>query len=241
MLDTNAGLIAAGTGSRFRNAGISCPKPLIEISGMPLMGWTLSQFAQAGLEKLKVIFNTSNCKPCMDYIARHFSWFEVDAVCRDTASSFESFMDVLSRSRNRRILITTTDSIYPPGKLKALLEYADTLPQGVMVLGLTGFIDDEKPLYATADQSGRVTALGNEPAQLVTNGVYLMPAGACEAGKGKTFPALRKFLAFLVENGLECHGFDMGKSVDVDRPEDMVQAERFAGNFQKDQVSASMP
>ena len=231
MIDINAGLIAAGTGSRFRKSGFACPKPLIEISGIPLMGWTLNQFVDAGLEKLKVIFNTSNCKPCMEYISRNFTQLEVDAVCRDTASSFESFMDVLSRSRNRRILITTTDSIYPPGKLKALLEHAETLPEDAMLLGLTGFIDDEKPLYATVDQGGNISALGNDPAPLVTNGVYLMPAGAYEAGMGKTFPALRKFLAFLIEIGLKCHGFDMGKSVDVDRPEDIVQAEKFAVTF----------
>jgi len=129
------------------------------------------------------------------------------------------------------MLITTTDSIYIPGTLTDLLAYSANLSQGEMILGVTSFIDDEKPLYAALDQEGYITALGEKQTSYVTTGVYLMPPGAFSMGKGRTFPALRKFLGFLLENGVKCRGFNMGKSLDVDRPEDIIEAEKFITTF----------
>ncbi len=231
MNRVRAGLIAAGTGSRFRDAGFRQPKPMINVAGKPLMGWALSQFQAAGLNSLIAIFNTKNCEACSSYLSASFPQIEADIRCLDTASSFESFLNVLSRAEGARLLITTTDSIYAPGTLARLLKFADSLNEDEMILGVTDFIDDEKPLYAIMDDTGCITRVGEEPAHYVTSGVYLMPPAAYQAGKTENFPALRKFLAFLLENGVKCRGFDMGKSVDVDRPEDMGEAERFISTF----------
>lgn len=230
MEKTRAGLIAAGTGTRFRKAGFSTPKPMIKVAGIPLMGWVMRQFQAAGLCELTAIFNTDNCNACCGFLRTHFPGIVTDTVCLDTASSFESFYNVLSRSGGSRMLITTTDSIYAPGILSGLLEFANTMPTDHMVLGVTRFIDDEKPLYATMNGS-RITGLGETRTDIVTSGVYLMPQNICRHGDGRQFPALRKFLAFLIENGVVCHGFDMNKSLDVDRPEDIKEAEEFIAAF----------
>ncbi len=221
-----AGLIAAGTGSRFRKAGIDTPKPMVEVGGRPLLGWALSQFRQAGIDRLTIIFNTANCSQCSRYMAASFPDMQADIECMDTESSFASFLNVLHRGAGHHMLITTTDSIYRPGALSDLLSFASTLPEQTMILGISAFIDDEKPLYAAVDQAGRITALHDTPERFVTTGVYLIPPEAYELGRGRNFPALRKFLGFLIENGVECRGFDMGKSVDVDRPGDIAEAER---------------
>ncbi len=228
-----AGLIAAGTGSRFRKAGFSIPKPMIEVGGKPLMGWALSQFRQAGMDRLAAIFNSTNCLVCSDYIKEEFPEFEADIRCADTDSSAASFMDVLSRATSDYVLITTTDSIYAPGALLSLLEFADKIEENAIVLGVTEFVDDEKPLYANIGERHEITTLGEEPSRFVTNGVYLMPSDTYKMGKGLSFPALRKFLAYLIESGVSCYGFDMAKSVDVDRPEDIAVAEEFLNQCTK--------
>ncbi len=227
-----AGLIAAGTGSRFKKAGFSQPKPMIKVGGRPLIGWALSQFRLAGLSKLSVIFNSVNCTPCSSYLSSEFPDFETDIKCKDTRTSAESFMDVLSRAEGDPILITTTDSIFRPGALAGLIDFASNLQDECMVLGVTSFIDDEKPLYVSMDDNGKIISLGGSSGSLVTNGVYLMPANALKMGHGHSFPALRNFLAFLLENGLKCRGFNMGPSIDVDRPEDIKEAERFISKLQ---------
>ncbi len=231
MNSLRAGLIAAGTGSRFRAAGYREPKPMIRVAGKPLIGWAVSQFKAAGLNSLVSIFNTGNCAACSDYLSASFPDIEADIACLDTASSFESFLNVLSRADGDHLLITTTDSIYRPGTLARLLEFAETLQNDEMILGVTDFIDDEKPLYAAMDDAGRIYSVGEKPTPCVTSGVYLMPPAAYRMGRTEKFPALRKFLAFLLQNGVECRGFDMGKSVDVDRPEDIAEAERFISTF----------
>ena len=231
MKGIRAGLIAAGTGTRFREAGFGKPKPMIEVAGSPLIGWAMLQFQYAGLDSITAIFNTSNCRACSDFLDSTFPEIKADIQCLDTASSFESFLNVLSRAGGDHLLITTTDSIYRPGTLAGLLEFANTVPEDTMILGVTTFIDDEKPLYAAMDDTGRITDLGQNPAPHVTSGVYLMPPSTFRMGQGRKFPALRKFLAFLLRNGVECRGFDMGKSVDVDRPEDIKEAEKFISTF----------
>jgi choline kinase len=35
---------AAGAGNRFREVGVSTPKPLIELDGLPMLLWVLANF-----------------------------------------------------------------------------------------------------------------------------------------------------------------------------------------------------
>ncbi len=223
----SGGLIAAGTGSRFRQAGVDTVKPMIEVGGRPLLGWSLLQFAAAGIRDVSIIFNTTSGPPCRRYLARGFDRMRFAVTCRDTASSFESFLAVLSAGRRERMLITTVDAIYLPGKMADLLAFADELPDDAIVLGVTDYIDDEKPLYAALDPDGRITALGGPAGPRVTAGVYLLPCSAARLGRGRSFPALRAFLGFLIDRGRPAYGFDIGTSIDVDRPRDLASAEAF--------------
>jgi len=221
------GLIAAGTGSRFRQAGIDTVKPLIAVGGRPLLGWSMLQFQAAGIRDITAIFNTESGPPCRRYLARSFPQMNFSITCRDTASSFESFLAVLSSGRGGRMLITTVDAVYLPGKIAGLLEFAGGLADDAMVLGVTAYIDDEKPLYAALDRDRRITALGAPSCPLVTSGVYLLPCSVARLGQNRRFAALRAFLGFLIEQGLPAYGFDMGTSIDVDRPRDLASAEAF--------------
>ncbi len=235
----SGGLIAAGTGSRFQQAGIETVKPMIAVAGRPLLGWSLLQFQAAGIHDIRIIFNTTSGPPCRRYLAERFGRMRFSVTCRDTASSFESFLAVLSSGRRQRMLITTVDAIYLPGKIADLLAYADGLPDDAMVLGVTDYIDDEKPLYAVLDPNRRILHLGGPAGPLVTSGVYLLPCSAARLGSGRSFPALRAFLGFLIDRGLPAYGFDMGTSIDVDRPRDLASAEDFIAEHYPDLTPAT--
>jgi dTDP-glucose pyrophosphorylase len=221
------GLIAAGTGSRFRKAGITTDKPMIRVSQRPLLGWSMLQFEAAGIRDVTVIFNTGNGPACSRYLRRSFTQMDFSITCRDTATSFESFLTVLSSARAGRMLITTVDAIYLPGKIARLMDFAAGLPADAMVLGVTDYIDDEKPLYAALDEHGRITALGGPPCPFVTSGVYFLPCSTARLGENRQFAALRNFLGFLLDQGVPAYGFDMGTAIDVDRPRDLASAEDF--------------
>ena len=221
------GLIAAGAGSRFRQAGMTTAKPMIRVAERPLLGWSMRQFESAGIRDVTVIFNTESGPQCSRYLRRSFQQMNFSITCRDTATSFESFLSVLSSAREGRMLITTVDAVYLPGKIAGLLDFAADLPAKAMVLGVTDYIDDEKPLYAALDEHRRITALGAAPCPLVTSGVYFLPCSAARLGENRQFAALRDFLGFLIDRGLPAYGFDMGTVIDVDRPRDLASAEDF--------------
>ncbi|MBW3656795.1 MAG: nucleotidyltransferase family protein [Gemmatimonadetes bacterium] len=50
-------ILAAGRGERMRPLTDNCPKPLLEVRGMPLMGWHVEALVRAGFDEL--VINTA--------------------------------------------------------------------------------------------------------------------------------------------------------------------------------------
>ncbi|WP_177316835.1 sugar phosphate nucleotidyltransferase, partial [Burkholderia ubonensis] len=49
---TTAMIFAAGRGERMRPLTDTCPKPLLEAGGKPLIVWQIERLAQAGIESI---------------------------------------------------------------------------------------------------------------------------------------------------------------------------------------------
>ena len=75
---------------------------------------------------------------------------------------------------------------------------------------------------------GRVTAVGGSSGNAVTAGIYVFP----ERVRSMTIPGelgrLRDFLAHLARSGEEIHAVEIPKVVDVDRVEDLAEAQALA-------------
>ena len=229
MIPVKGGIIAAGHGTRFKDKGVDTHKALLHVAGKPLLGWAVSQFLDAGISDVTIIFNEDNAEPCIRFLQENYPLFKIDTIVKTTASSFESFCRVTRKIGVGPCIVTTIDSIYQPGKFRDFLLRSQNRPPGTMTLGVTSFIDDEKPLYATMDSDNAITALGEGKSPFVTNGVYWMPTIAPQ--KLDKFSALRHFLKSLVEEGTPAYGFDMGKSIDIDHPKDIETAESFISGF----------
>jgi len=225
-----AGIIAAGLGTRLAESHPGLPKPLVPLAGKPLCHWIAGSLKQAGVERITVLHNSSG-RAIRDSLTRGLPdvrWTFLEA---DTASSWESFR-LVSRTLAESadcFLMSTVDAIVPPAETRRFAQ-ACAAAKAEAGLALTSFVDDEKPLWSQLDASGRVAALGDRCSkrELVTSGLYYMTASAArrmpEAGR---FTALRQFLGHLVDSGANVHGHVLGKTLDVDRPEDVAQAERF--------------
>ncbi len=217
------GIIAAGEGSRLRADGFGVSKPLVTIAGKPLIAHTLERFRAAGIDRLAIIVNEES-PDTRRWIETHAG--EVDLVIRTTPSSYASFRIVAERLAGRPAAIATVDSIMAPASFRAFLEQAASCPAEAFVLGLTGHVDDEKPLWATLDRSsGRITRLGEPDSGLVTAGVYVLPAQR-PAGPANGFARLRDYLGWLVSSGHPVHGIDIGRVFDIDRARDVAAAGR---------------
>ena len=217
------GIIAAGEGSRLRADGFSVSKPLVTIAGRPLIAHTLERFRVAGIDRLAMIVNEKS-PDTRRWVEAHAG--DVDLVVKTTPSSYVSFRIVAERLTGQAALIATVDSIMAPESFRSFLEQAASCPSDAFVLGLTGHVDDEKPLWASLDRkTGRIVGLGEPDSGLVTAGVYVLPAQR-PAEPANGFARLRDYLGWLVTSGHPVHGIDIGRVFDIDRAQDVAAAER---------------
>ena len=231
-----AGIIAAGLGERLHAAGIVDPKPLVRVAGKPLIDYTLGAIEAAGLREVACIVNELS-SGIEDHCRRTWPRLSFSFVRKTTPSSMESLFTLSPLLGERRFVLLTTDSIFAPAVLVEFLRAADRHGNASGVLALADFVDDEKPLWARMDGHGHITALGAAAANsgLVTAGFYVFDPVIFEeidAARSARFSALRQFLGHLLERRRDLYGEIVGKTIDVDRPEDITTAEAFVwGGF----------
>ncbi len=224
----NAGIIAAGDGTRLSGAFPGQPKPLVPVADFPLIGWTVRGLTAAGIKKIVILLNSRGRK-VREFLETEFKATEFIFLEADTASSWESFRlvaEALSEMGKEAFLISTVDCLLPQGMLKRMI----AAERRTEALGVTSYIDDEKPLWADLDENGRISALGDAARQkkFATAGVYrLSPELARRMPAAAAYPNLRSYLAALIAEGVPVAGVDLGKTIDVDRPEDLRAAEEF--------------
>ena len=193
-----AGLIAAGLGERLRAAGITMPKPLVEVAGKPLIDHVLDAVAAAGIDDVACIFN-EEADDVEAHCRRRRGAPRLQIVRRTTPSSMESLFTLAPHLSDAPFLLLTVDAVFAPAVLRDFLAAAARHADADVVLAMTDFVDDEKPLRLAVDDGGRVTALGDAAAgsPLVTAGFYVFhPRVFAEiaAARAARLTALRQYL-----------------------------------------------
>jgi len=218
------GVIAAGAGERL---GGRLPKALRIVAGEPLLTHTLRRFERAGFERVAVIFREDD-RGLVAWVKARFPDLPVEFVVKTTPSSAVSFLEIVRALGPGRSVLTTVDSILPPGAFEAFREAANALPEDALGLATTGWVDDEKPLWAVWDGHRRIRSLGGETGQGVTAGLYVVPHEMVELAEAHPPEApLRRLLGAWVESGRPAYAVPVPKVVDVDRPEDVGTAEAY--------------
>lgn len=230
------GILAAGAGSRLRAGGFHMPKPLLPIAGVPLIGRLLEAVQPLRPEAIVCIINSQGISVA-DYVLQHYPTLPLQFVQQDTASSYESFTVLCAHLGDSPFLVTTVDSVFPPAFLPQFVATASQQPGMDMLLSLTAFIDDEKPLHARLDAQQRIVQLGDAArgSTYVTSGFYYCApriSAACAALAPTRVSALREFLGWLLQQGYWLQGYLAPKTIDVDRPQDIAVAEQFVREFE---------
>lgn len=221
------GIIAAGAGSRLRQAGWKEPKPLVRVAGTPLIEQVIRNFLAAGIQSFVVIFN-ENELDCRQWVMARFPDLDLQIIVKTTASSLESFREVGARMGPGSGLISTVDTWCPEEEVMAFVRAARQYPSDATVLAVTSFVADERPLWVTMDASGRISSLGGNAGNAVTAGMYIVPERVRKLSMPGESGRLRDFLAWLVNQGELVYGVRLGEIVDVDRAEDVALAELMA-------------
>ena len=227
-LALRGGVIAAGHGTRLRADGYRVSKPMISVGGRPLIEHALDRFRAIGVRQATVIINEGS-DDCRRWLIGNADGLDLDVIVRTTPSSYASFELVAARLTGAPALITTVDTIMAAEAFQHFVDSAARFPNDAIVLGLTGHVDDDNPLWATLDDDGRIRRLGGDHGGYVTAGLYRLPAYRI-APPPAGFERLRDYLKWLVDEGWPVYGVVLPMVFDIDRAHDVAAAERAGFN-----------
>ena len=158
-------------------------------------------------------------------------------IVKTTPHSLASFQEVLAHLPPGRALVSTVDAFCGPAAFESFARAASALPQDTSALAVTPFVADEKPLWVSLDEHGRVERIGAGSGEMVTAGLYLVS----ESARRRVPPELsrlREYLVWLHASGERLAGVVLDKVVDVDRAEDVALAEAMLAETRPEPLAA---
>ena len=225
------GIIAAGEGSRLALEGSGQPKPLVPIAGVPMIERLARIFMNCGADRIAVIVNDRN-PDTASYVRRMSAHMPIDLVVKSTPTPMHSLMELAPYLGRERFCVTTVDTVFRENELADMMKaFEITSYDGLM--GVTSFIDDEKPLYVDTDSEMLIRGFLDEQGgcRYVSAGFYALKAQALDVlaqclESGQT--RMRYFQRRLLEEGMRLKAFDMGRVIDVDHVGDIEKAQEIA-------------
>ena len=237
-------IIAAGDGSRLAQEGVTEPKPLVKVRGERLIDRLIRIFMGNNATEIVVI-----CNEQMSDVASHLKMIQdkglnglpvpLRFVIKSTPSSMHSFYELRNFLRDDPFILTTVDTIFDESEFHDyVLSFQDKIAQGTdALMGVTDYIDDEKPLYVGVDNVMRINGYYDTPqadSHFISAGIYGLTAPSLnilEACIEKGESRMRNFQRALVAAGLRIEAFPLTKVFDVDHIEDIRKADEGVNNL----------
>lgn len=237
-------IIAAGDGSRLAQEGITEPKPLVKVRGERLIDRLIRIFMGSNATEIVVI-----CNEQMSDVASHLKMIQDEGlngrhvplrfVIKSTSSSMHSFYELRHFLRDEPFILTTVDTIFDESEFHDyVLSFQDKIAQGTdALMGVTDYIDDEKPLYVGVDNVMRINGYYDTPqadSRFISAGIYGLTAPSLdilEACIEKGESRMRNFQRALVAAGLRIEAYPLTKVFDIDHIEDIRKADEGVKNL----------
>lgn len=227
-------VIAAGEGSRLAHEGVAVCKPLVRIGGECLADRLVRLFMAQGAAEVFVV-----CRRSMPAVAAHLQQLQAEGlpvrfIAKDTPSSMHSLYELVPLlGSDEPVCVTTVDTVFRAAEFAAYVRRAEQLlasGEADGLMGVTEYIDDEKPLYVTTGDSLRITAFLDSAAcpRYVSAGVYALAPSAFDTlarcvARGDS--RMRNFQRALLADGLRLQAWPFSKVIDIDHASDIAKAE----------------
>ena len=237
-------IIAAGDGSRLAQEGVTEPKPLVKVRGERLIDRLIRIFMGNNATEIVVI-----CNEQMSDVASHLKMIQDEGlngrhvplrfIIKSTPSSMHSFYELRHFLRDEPFILTTVDTIFDESEFHDyVLSFQDKIAHGTdALMGVTDYIDDEKPLYVGVDNVMRINGYYDTPqadSRFISAGIYGLTASSfdiLEACIEKGESRMRNFQRALVATGLRIEAFPLTKVFDIDHIEDIRKADEGVKNL----------
>lgn len=230
-------IIAAGEGSRLQQEGVAWPKPLVRINGVPMIKRLIDMMMRLNPESLSIIVNEQMTQ-VSEYLRGLVLPVPLRLKVKSTPSSMHSFYEVaeLIPDGARKFVLTTVDTIFRSDDFaRYVTGFERDVPQGGY-MGVTTYIDDEKPLYVDVDGDMRVTAYRDQPfegAKYISGGIYGLTPEAIDILRrcmADGVSRMRNYQRALIADGYPLRACDFSKVIDVDHASDIAVAEEMTRN-----------
>lgn len=237
-------IIAAGDGSRLAQEGVTEPKPLVKVRGERLIDRLIRIFMGNNATEIVVI-----CNEQMSDVASHLKMIQDEGlnglhvplrfVIKSTPSSMHSFYELRHFLRDEPFILTTVDTIFDESEFHDyVLSFQDKTAQGTdALMGVTDYIDDEKPLYVSVDNVMCINGYYDTPqadSRFISAGIYGLTASSLdilEACIEKGESRMRNFQRALVAANLRIEAYPLTKVFDIDHIEDIRKADEGVKNL----------
>ena len=237
-------IIAAGDGSRLAQEGVTEPKPLVKVRGERLIDRLIRIFMGNNATEIVII-----CNEQMSDVASHLKMIQdkglnglpvpLRFVVKSTPSSMHSFYELRNFLRDDPFILTTVDTIFDESEFHDyVLSFQDKIAQRMdALMGVTDYIDDEKPLYVGVDNVMRINGYYDTPqadSRFISAGIYGLTAPSLdilEACIEKGESRMRNFQRALVAAGLQIEAYPLTKVFDIDHIDDIRKADEGVKNL----------
>lgn len=233
-------IIAAGEGSRLAQEGVKEPKPLVKIDGECLTDRLIRLFMNNGADEIVVI-----CNDITTQVSQHLEEIQnnglngqaipLRVIVKTTPSSMHSFFEISDYLTDGPFCLTTVDTIFRESEFTAYIkDFKDSVGNGSIdgMMGVTDFIDDEKPLYVGTDKDMNITGFldENNGCKYISGGIYGLTPRTIEVLKkcvecGES--RMRNFQRALVKAECRLKAKPFSKVLDIDHAMDITKAEEF--------------
>lgn len=225
-------IIAAGEGSRLAGEGIKTPKPLIKIQGVPIIERLVKIFMRNNASSISIIINKEQPQT-LAFLKKLQATHPIKIVVENTPSSMHSMYALATQLQGEeKFCLTTVDTLFREEEFATYIKtFEESRADGLM--GVTDYIDDEKPLYVETDKTLQITAFldtASKHSRYISGGIYgLTPRALAtlqrciEEGTSR----MRNYQRALIADGLELKAHPFSKIIDIDHASDIIKAEKF--------------
>lgn len=225
-------IIAAGEGSRLAREGVKRPKPLVELKSTPLIDRLIQIFLKNNAQSLSIIVNEE-----MTEVRQHLEDLKLtipfNLVVKSTPSSMHSFYELSKYLTNPKFCMTTVDTIFREEEFSAFIQQFEKSENLDGMMAVTDYIDDEKPLYISVNDSMQITGFLDKPEnqeKYISGGIYGLTQKAIPTLNKcieNNISRMRNFQRELITDELYLKAYPFSKILDVDHQEDIEKAEAF--------------
>lgn len=233
-------IIAAGEGSRLAHEGITAPKPLVKVQDEHLIDRLIRIFMANDAQEIVII-----CNDQTPYVSRHLEDIRkcgidrkdvpLTFIVKSTPSSMHSFFELSRYLNDEPFVLTTVDTIFREDEFSNYMaSYRQTLAEGKDgLMGVTDYIDDEKPLYVGTDDDLSITGFYDDntnDCRYISGGIYGLRGNTIETlnrcmQRGES--RMRNFQRALIKDGRVLKAYPFSKVLDIDHASDIEKAETF--------------